>query len=166
MLRNAHLPEFLRDRRPHAGRVQLARRLQRRSDVKPLKAGKDDPNPFGGPELKHPYPSDSILPVSQNKAPAYYSEAIVDEELITGEAVSLDVRATSFAIRGVGVLIDMVVSGLLLFALLIIVGTFATAGAIDSALTQALSIAAVVIALVIYPITIETLTRGRSVGKI
>lgn len=104
--------------------------------------------------------------MSQNNPPAYYTEAIVDEELITGEAVSLDVRATGFALRGLGVFIDMLLSGAVLIVLLLILGSAAVSQLLDGAMIQALGIAATVIALVILPITVETLTRGRSLGKL
>ncbi|MGB3413415.1 MAG: RDD family protein [Microbacteriaceae bacterium] len=103
--------------------------------------------------------------MSQSNIPVSYTETLVDEELITGEAVSLDVRATGFALRAAGTIIDMIVAGALLFLLITLILGAAESRLIDPALLQALIIGSLVTAFVIFPLTIETLTRGRSIGK-
>ncbi|MDQ1295373.1 MAG: hypothetical protein QG608_3258 [Actinomycetota bacterium] len=85
-------------------------------------------------------------------------------ELITGEAVALELRTASFASRALAYALDLLV----LFSLLV-VGFFLVSlffpGA-DPAAFSALSLTTMVGVLVGVPVAVETLTRGRSVGKI
>jgi uncharacterized RDD family membrane protein YckC len=88
----------------------------------------------------------------------------VQDEILLGEGVAIDARPASFAVRMLGALLDVTIIGALLFG-----GTLA-AGAVglglDAAAAQALVVTIVVLALVGVPLTVETLTRGRSVGKL
>ena len=85
-------------------------------------------------------------------------------EVVTGDAVVLDVQIAQLPVRAVGALIDIVVIlagymfGLILWA--------ATLTQFDSALSTAVLIIFTVLAMIGYPLIIETATRGRSVGKI
>jgi uncharacterized RDD family membrane protein YckC len=87
------------------------------------------------------------------------------DELVTGEGVTLSLRPTNFVLRAAGCLIDYLVYVaaylLILFAITLTVGP-----TLDSALFQALSISLLVLCLVGIPTTVETLTRGRSLGKL
>ncbi|MCY0904946.1 RDD family protein [Arthrobacter sp. H14-L1] len=76
----------------------------------------------------------------------------------------LELRPASFAARSLGAMIDAVALVVLLigFALLLSAG-FAD---LDSAAASALLLALVVFVLVILPIGVETLTRGKSLGKL
>ncbi|MDO9456828.1 RDD family protein [Nocardioides sp.] len=89
---------------------------------------------------------------------------ITSDDLVTGEAVALDLPPASLGPRMASGLIDVVVTIGALVALLIV---FAVASIdTDPALAQAAVIAVTLIVLVIAPTTVETLTRGRSVGKL
>ncbi len=85
-------------------------------------------------------------------------------EVVTGDAVVLDVQIAQLPVRAVSALIDIAVIfacyvlGLLLWA--------ATLTEFDSALTAAILIVFTVLVIVGYPLIFETATRGRSVGKI
>jgi len=85
-------------------------------------------------------------------------------EVVTGDAVVLDVQIAQLPVRAVSALIDIVVIfvgyvlGLLLWA--------ATLTQFDSALSAAVLIIFTVLVIVGYPLIFETATRGRSVGKI
>ncbi|BBZ46952.1 RDD family protein [Mycobacterium parmense] len=85
-------------------------------------------------------------------------------EVVTGDAVVLDVQIAQLPVRAVGALIDIgvifvgYVVGLLLWA--------ATLTEFDSALSTAVLIIFTVLVIVGYPLVFETATRGRSVGKI
>lgn len=92
------------------------------------------------------------------------SPLLGDDDLVTGEAVALDLPPATVATRVVSGLIDLLAEGVLLVVLLVI-GFTATAGA-DDALRAVASLLGVVVALVVAPTTLETLTRGRSLGKI
>lgn len=87
-------------------------------------------------------------------------------QLITGEAVSLDLRPTSFVLRAAGSLIDAIVylGGYIAVELAILFAApdfFA-----DSALSNIVSIALLVLALIVAPTAVETLSHGRSLGRL
>ena len=88
-----------------------------------------------------------------------------DTELMTGEAVGLDVRPTSFVLRAAGAIIDWMASISLFLLLLFGIG-FATNATGDQALSTALTVASLVVAIVVMPISVEVLTRGRSLGRL
>ena len=84
--------------------------------------------------------------------------------LITGEAVVLELRPASFAARALGLLLDVVVHSALLIAILTAMG--AARDELDEAAAGALTLVSVVLCFVILPATVETLTRGLSLGKL
>lgn len=88
-----------------------------------------------------------------------------DTELLTGEAVALDVRPAGVILRAAGAIIDWVayLGAYLGFALLI---GWLAADALDPALSAALSVVGLVVAVLILPTIVETATRGRSLGKL
>jgi uncharacterized RDD family membrane protein YckC len=85
------------------------------------------------------------------------------DQLVTGEAVALDLRPAALPSRIVAGLVDVL--GQLL--VLLVVGALATAGSfsMSEAAGQALGIVVLVLVLIVYPVTFETLLRGRSPGK-
>lgn len=84
-------------------------------------------------------------------------------ELVTGDAVVLDIAIAQLPVRAVGALIDIavVMAGYLCSVVL----WATTLGRFDDALTAAILIIFAVLLLVGYPVAMETLTRGRSLGK-
>jgi uncharacterized RDD family membrane protein YckC len=88
-----------------------------------------------------------------------------DSELITGEAVALDLRATNFVLRAAGALIDWL--AYVALALLILLGAFTVfAPVMDDALSAALTIGTLAFCTVVVPTAVETLTQGKSLGKL
>ncbi|MGH4013117.1 MAG: RDD family protein [Pseudonocardiaceae bacterium] len=85
-------------------------------------------------------------------------------DLVTGEAVVLDLRLAKLPTRAMAFGLDLVV--MLLAFLVLITITSGTLGTVDDALAAAVSLVLVLAVFVGYPVTVETLTRGRSVGKI
>ncbi|OBG31114.1 RDD family protein [Mycobacterium sp. E3198] len=85
-------------------------------------------------------------------------------EVVTGDAVVLDVQIAQLPVRAVGALIDIAVIfvgyvlGLMLWA--------ATLTQFDGALSAAILLVFTVLVIVGYPLVFETASRGRSVGKI
>jgi uncharacterized RDD family membrane protein YckC len=85
-------------------------------------------------------------------------------EVVTGDAVVLDVQIAQLPVRAVSALIDITVIfigyvlGLMLWA--------ATLTQFDTALSAAILLIFTVLVIVGYPLAFETATRGRSVGKI
>lgn len=88
----------------------------------------------------------------------------MQDEILLGEGVVIDARPASFATRMLGAVLDVLVQGLLLWALIMIATVVGMSS--DGAAFQALVIATVVTVLVVVPATVETLTRGRSLGKL
>lgn len=83
---------------------------------------------------------------------------------MTGEAVPLEMRLAKFPSRALAIIIDFVV----LFVLAIVVTAIAGALApeLDDAMAAALILTLAVGLLVGFPVGVETLTRGRSLGKL
>ncbi len=88
------------------------------------------------------------------------------QELITGEAVALDVRAASFVLRAAGAIIDLIAHVLLGLGLLYLLFVAADAFSMDEAALQAGSIVIVVIAFIAVPTAVELASKGRSLGKL
>nr|WP_202129341.1 RDD family protein [Rathayibacter rathayi] len=86
--------------------------------------------------------------------------------MITGEAIALEVPVTSFVLRAAGAIIDLVAEVLLALGLFLVVIALSGDGGLDPAASGAVAIAALVVAVVIVPVTVETASRGRSLGKL
>jgi uncharacterized RDD family membrane protein YckC len=84
-------------------------------------------------------------------------------EVVTGDAVLLDVRIAQLPVRAVGALIDIVV--ILIGYLISLFLWAATLSELDSAATAGIMVLFTVLVFVGYPLICETATRGRSVGK-
>ncbi|MFD9613107.1 RDD family protein [Streptomyces sp. NPDC059083] len=84
--------------------------------------------------------------------------------LVTGDAVVLGLQPARLPSRALAVLIDLVVvwAGYLLLTLGLAVAT----ASLDEAAVMAVSIASFLLVLVGAPIAVETLTHGRSLGKL
>ena len=93
----------------------------------------------------------------------------VSGRLVSGEAVELDVRVARVGSRVFAFALDIVINAGVT-AVTVVVALMTLAGAVprvfvDDALFVAVTTAAVVVMMVVFPATIETLSRGRSVGK-
>ncbi|MBL3670244.1 RDD family protein [Streptomyces sp. M2CJ-2] len=84
-------------------------------------------------------------------------------ELVTGEAVALELRPAKVPSRALAVLLDLAVA-LTVYVVATIALVAATAS-LDEAAQTAISIAMFVLLLVGGPIAVETLSHGRSLGK-
>jgi uncharacterized RDD family membrane protein YckC len=87
-------------------------------------------------------------------------------EVVTGEAVVIDVPCARFPSRAVALAIDLAVQIVLLVVLSGVAIAAAAGGALDAAAVAALGLAVFVLIVVGYPATFETLSRGRSLGKL
>ena len=85
-----------------------------------------------------------------------------DEGLVTGEAVTLDVRPASALIRAGGTAIDVLLTIVLLLGLLLALNGLA----VDEAAFRAILISGIVVCVVVLPTAVETASRGRSLGKL
>ncbi|MGC4934425.1 RDD family protein [Gordonia sp. DT30] len=84
------------------------------------------------------------------------------DDQVSGEAVALDLPAASFGLRVVSGLIDLVLGYLLLIFLLYL--SYKLAHNVDAALLGACVTLSSVLALAALPTTLETTTRGKTVG--
>lgn len=85
-------------------------------------------------------------------------------ELVTGEAVALELRPARLPSRALAVLLDLIVAMVVFVGASI--GLVAATASLDEAAQTALSIAAFLLLLVGAPIAVETLSHGRSLGKL
>ncbi|MFE7274949.1 RDD family protein [Streptomyces sp. NPDC057623] len=85
-------------------------------------------------------------------------------ELVTGEAVALELRPAKLPSRALAVLLDLAVA--VLVYIVVTIGVVAATASLDEAAQTALSIALFVLLLVGGPIAVETLSHGRSLGKL
>ncbi len=90
--------------------------------------------------------------------------------LATGEAVEFEVRVARLGSRALALLIDIVIEVALLWMMLLvgvlILGGLTEFGVVDDALLAVLGTLALVVTVIGYPVLMETLTRGRTVGKL
>jgi uncharacterized RDD family membrane protein YckC len=87
-------------------------------------------------------------------------------EIVTGEAVVIDVPCARFPSRMVALSIDIAAQIVLLVILAVIVAAAGANGRLDSAAEGAIILTVSVLVIVGYPAIFETLSRGRSLGKI
>jgi uncharacterized RDD family membrane protein YckC len=85
-------------------------------------------------------------------------------ELVTGEGVVLDLRLARLPTRALAFGIDATVQITLAIVVMFVIG--ATVETADEALAATLMLLTIVTVLVGIPVTVETLTRGRSLGKV
>lgn len=89
-----------------------------------------------------------------------------EEGTLTGEAVTLDLHPTGFVLRAAGALIDAVAHVVVFFVALMAVGISTGMLGTEPAVVAALVIVTLVVCFVGIPITVETLTKGKSLGKL
>ncbi|MFE1290386.1 RDD family protein [Streptomyces sp. NPDC058751] len=85
-------------------------------------------------------------------------------ELVTGEAVALELRPAKLPSRALAVVLDLVVA--VTVYIVVTIGLVAATATLDDAAQIAVSIASFLLVLVGGPIAVETLSHGRSLGKL
>lgn len=88
------------------------------------------------------------------------------QELVTGEAVALDLRSSSFVLRAAGTIIDYLLYFGSYIVIVLVLFSLADQLGLDQALITAVSVAALVLCLVVIPTAVETATHGKSLGKL
>jgi uncharacterized RDD family membrane protein YckC len=109
----------------------------------------------------------SLAPVRPTAVPTVSPDRPAGIRLVTGEAIVMDIRIARLGSRMLARLLDLclqVAIGWILSFVLILLVTLSGAG--DQASIAAVSVVTVVVTLVGYPVLMETLTRGRTVGKL
>ncbi len=88
------------------------------------------------------------------------------DEVLSGEAVAIDVLPLGFFLRALGALIDMAFSFLLFLAFLWLrIWATETLG-ISSAVDRILAVAQLVLCFFLVPLVVELASKGRSLGKL
>ncbi|MEU0434290.1 RDD family protein [Streptomyces sp. NPDC006290] len=85
-------------------------------------------------------------------------------ELVTGEAVALELRPAKLPSRALAVVLDLALA--MAVYIIVTIGLVAATAALDDAAQIAVSIASFLLVLVGGPIAVETLSHGRSLGKL
>jgi uncharacterized RDD family membrane protein YckC len=86
-------------------------------------------------------------------------------EVVTGEAVVLEVPCARFPSRLLALALDLFIQVILLFILFLIVGLAITNDGVNGAAAGAVALTVTILIIVGYPVLWETLTRGGSPGK-
>lgn len=95
------------------------------------------------------------------------SSPIADEqEILSGEAVAIDVQPVGFVLRAAGALIDMVLGFAVFIAFALLQVWLTAEGMLDGHLATILTVWAAAVSFLVLPITVEMATRGRSLGKL
>ncbi len=84
-------------------------------------------------------------------------------EVVTGEAVALELRLAQLPTRGLSLMLDMFIQLTLLFGLVLLLTI--GGGSLDDAAGAAAALVVIVGVIVGYPLAFETATRGKTPGK-
>jgi uncharacterized RDD family membrane protein YckC len=104
--------------------------------------------------------------MARTPGPEAIAHAEDDSELVTGEAVALDVRPAGFVLRAAGAILDWLVYFGSYILLLLLMASLAGALGIDEAAIAAIAISTLVLCIVVAPIAVELGTSGKSLGKL
>ncbi|HEY6747590.1 MAG TPA: RDD family protein [Mycobacteriales bacterium] len=85
-------------------------------------------------------------------------------DVVTGEAVALDLRLAQLPSRLTAAVIDLLVMVVAYALILFLIFEAGLSGA-DDALIGGIGVSLLVLVFLVYPVAMETLTRGRSLGK-
>ncbi|AXL11766.1 RDD family protein [Microbacterium foliorum] len=88
------------------------------------------------------------------------------DEVLSGEAVAIDVQPVGFVLRAAGAIIDLLL-GLGVFLLTVFLRIWLlNLGLLDEATDRIATVVSIVISFVVLPITMEVTLKGRSLGKL
>ena len=106
------------------------------------------------------------MPDQDSAAPSARMIEIHQDEVLTGEAVALDVQPVGFFLRGLGTLIDVLI-GVAVFILFALVTSWLIGQSVlDVVALPIITVTVLVTVTVVMPTAVETMTRGRSLGKL
>ncbi len=89
-----------------------------------------------------------------------------EQEILSGEAVAIDVQPVGFVLRAAGALVDMLISFAVFFAFVFVQLWLSNMNLMSEHLGRILTVVAMVLSFLVLPVTVEMATRGRSVGKL
>ncbi len=91
---------------------------------------------------------------------------IQQDEILTGEAVALDVQPVGFFLRGLGTLIDVLLAVIVLILFALVTSWLIGESVLDVVALPIVTVTVLVTVMVVIPTVVETMTRGRSLGKL
>ncbi len=91
---------------------------------------------------------------------------VAQDEVLTGEAVALDVQPLGFFLRCLGAVIDLVVAIGVFTVFAFGVGALAQGGLMPAGTNGIVQIALLVLVVVVLPTVVETASHGRSLGRL
>lgn len=103
---------------------------------------------------------------AEGAAARVHAVQIHQDEILTGEAVALDVQPLGYFLRAVGVLIDMILAVVVFVLFALVSSWLITQGVLDSAVLPILTIVVAAAVMVVIPTVVETASHGRSLGKL
>ena len=103
-----------------------------------------------------------MLAAMSEPGPTFAS--LTADDHVTGEAVALDLPPASLGARIVSGLIDVLLTLAVLVVAILVLGIAALQS--DGALAHVALIGTLILVFLVLPTTVETLTRGRSLGKL
>ena len=89
---------------------------------------------------------------------------LTTDDLVTGEAVALDLPPAGLGSRIASGLLDVVITFVLWIAL--VMGLVIAALRTSEALIEVAMLASIIVSFLVFPTAVETLTRGRTIGKL
>lgn len=105
-------------------------------------------------------------PQAQRPAVRHRAVGVEHDEVLTGEAVALDVQPIGLMLRVAGAAIDVAATVIVYIGLILLMAQLLQAGLLPENIMQILSIVLLVVLLIAVPTAVETATRGRSLGKL
>ena len=93
-------------------------------------------------------------------------DLVRDDSLLTGEAVALDLRPTSFVLSAAGAAIDFVLYVGSYIVVLVIFFSIAAQARSENAVYGIVGVVALAVCLIVAPATVELLSRGKSLGRL
>lgn len=88
------------------------------------------------------------------------------DEVLSGEAVAIDIQPIGFLMRSLGAAIDMLLGWAVFVGWLFLRGWLVNTGVLTEATDRIANVASIVVSFLVIPLTIEMITKGRSLGKL
>lgn len=89
-----------------------------------------------------------------------------DHEILSGEAVAIDVQPIGFMLRACGAIVDMLLGFLVFGAFTLLQIAMDIGGLFDEQTGRIYMVVNLVVSFLVLPITVEMISRGRSLGKL
>ncbi|HXR45333.1 MAG TPA: RDD family protein [Pseudolysinimonas sp.] len=89
-----------------------------------------------------------------------------DDTLVTGEAVALDLRPTGFALSAAGAAIDFVLYFGAYVVSIVVLATIAASARAGDSVYGIIAVLSLVLCIAVAPMTVETLSHGKSLGRL